>query len=45
MYSVLHDMDLNPGDVQAFCRLYTAIVGKAVDLQYERSYMRKEGGA
>ena len=44
MYSVLRDMDLNPGDVQAFSRLYTAIVGKAVDMQYERSYMRKEGG-
>lgn len=44
MYSVLHGMDLNADDVQAFCRLYTAIAGKAVDMQYERSYMRKGGG-
>lgn len=45
MYSVLHGMDLNADDVQAFCRLYTAIAGKVTDMQYERSYMRKEGGA
>ncbi len=32
MYSVLHAMGLNADDVQAFCRLYTAIVDKAVDL-------------
>jgi hypothetical protein len=35
MYSVLHDMDLNNGDVQTFCRLYTAIVDKAVDMQFD----------
>jgi hypothetical protein len=44
MYSVLHGTDLNADDVQAFCRLYTAIASTAVDMQYERSYMRKEGG-
>ena len=38
MYSVLHDMDLNSDDVQAFCRLYTAIVDKAIDLQFDRVY-------
>ena len=38
MYSVLHDMDLNSDDVQVFCRLYTAIVDKAVDLQFDRAY-------
>jgi hypothetical protein len=44
MYSRLHGMDLNQDDVQAFCRLYTAIVDKAVDMQFERSYMKKGGG-
>ena len=44
MYSLLHGTDLNADDVQAFCRLYTAIADKAVDMQYERSYLRKEGG-
>jgi len=44
MYSVLDGMDLDADDVQAFCRLYTAIADKAVDMQYERSYMRKGGG-
>lgn len=38
MYSVLHDMDLKSDDVQAFCRLYTAIVDKAIDLQFDRVY-------
>jgi len=37
-------MNLNTDDVQALCRLYTAIAVKAVDMQYERSYMRKGGG-
>jgi len=40
MYSVLHDMDLNSDDVQAFCRLYTAIVDKAVDMQFDRAYRK-----
>ena len=44
MYNVLHGKNLNADDVQAFCRLYTAIAAKAVDIQYERSYMRKQGG-
>jgi hypothetical protein len=44
MYTVLHGKNLNADDVQAFCRLYTAIAGKAVDIQFERSYMRKQGG-
>jgi hypothetical protein len=44
MYTVLHGKNLNADDVQAFCRLYTAIAAKAVDIQYERSYMRKHGG-
>jgi hypothetical protein len=38
LYSVLHNMDLNGEDVQAFCRLYTAIVDKFCDLQFERAY-------
>ena len=42
MYTVLHGKNLNAEDVQAFCRLYTAIAGKAVDIQFERSYMRGE---
>ncbi len=44
MYSVLHGMDLNADDVQAFCRLYTAIVDKAVDIQYDGTYMKKGAG-
>lgn len=44
MYSVLHGMDLNADDVQAFCRLYTAIVDKAVAMQYEGTYMNKGTG-
>jgi hypothetical protein len=40
LYSVLHDMDLNSDDVQAFCRLYTAIVDKAVDMQFDRAYRK-----
>jgi hypothetical protein len=44
MYSVLHGVELNADDVQAFCRLYTAIVDKVTDMQFERSYMRKGGG-
>ena len=40
MYSVLHGMDLHPGDVQAFCRLYTAIADKAVEMQYNRAYRK-----
>lgn len=40
MYSVLHDMDLSSDDVQAFCRLYTAIVDKGVDMQFGRAYRR-----
>jgi hypothetical protein len=44
MYTVLHGKNLNADDVQAFCRLYTAIAAKAVDIQYQRSYMRKHGG-
>jgi hypothetical protein len=44
MYTVLHGKNMNAEDVQAFCRLYTAIAGKAVDIQFERSYMRKQGG-
>jgi hypothetical protein len=31
MYSVLHDMDLDADDVQAFCRLYTTIVDKTIN--------------
>jgi hypothetical protein len=44
MYSVLHGKDLNADDVQAFCRLYTAIVDKAVAMQYEGTYMNKGTG-
>jgi hypothetical protein len=44
MYNVLHGKNLNADDVQAFCGLYTAIAAKAVDIQYDRSYMRKQGG-
>ena len=44
MYSVLHGMDLDTDDVQAFCRLYTAIVDKAVAIQYEGTYMNKGTG-
>jgi hypothetical protein len=40
MYTVLHSMDLNSDDVQAFCRLYTAIADKAVDMQFHRAYRR-----
>jgi hypothetical protein len=40
LYSVLHDMDLNSEDVQAFCRLYTAIVDKAIDMQFDRTYRK-----
>lgn len=40
LYSVLHGMDLNSDDVQAFCRLYTAIVDKVCDLQFDRAYRR-----
>jgi len=40
LYSVLHDMDLNSEDVQAFCRLYTAIVDKAVDMQFDHAYRK-----
>lgn len=40
LYSVLHHMDLNSDDVQAFCRLYTAIVDKAVDMQFDRAYRK-----
>jgi hypothetical protein len=40
MYSVLHTMDLYPGDVQAFCRLYTAIADKAVEMQFDRAYRK-----
>jgi hypothetical protein len=40
MYSVLQDMDLNRDDIQAFCRLYTAIVDKAVDMQFDRAYRK-----
>ena len=36
MYTVLHGKNLNADDVQAFCRLYTAIAAKAVDIQFER---------
>jgi hypothetical protein len=44
MYSVLHGSGLNADDVQAFCRLYTAIVDKAVAMQYEGMYMNKGAG-
>lgn len=44
MYSVLHGTDLNADDVQAFCRLYTSIADKAVDMQYEGTYMGKGAG-
>ncbi len=40
LYSILYGMDLNSDDVQAFGRLYTAIVDKAVDLQFERAYRK-----
>jgi hypothetical protein len=36
MCSVLHDMDLNSDDIQASCRLHTAIV----DMQFDRAYWK-----
>lgn len=40
MYAVLHEMDVAADDVQAFCRLYTAIVDKVCDLQFDTTYRR-----
>jgi hypothetical protein len=40
MYSYLHNMDLDEDDIQAFCRLFTAMLVQVCDLQFERAYGR-----